>query len=735
MRLPASLPPPSSRSLLCSATPLAQSAQNAGLRQSRCLNQRSSAHSLRFAHRHRAPIMSTRSVEMQETRKPNAADAAAKDATTNGTQALSAASASVATPASSACPTTLTLILSRVGSYGLLNDVYRRYLTTHLESGQVWYLLSLSLLSAGAYDECFLAVRECLKRHPNDVPALLLASQLCVNRLKKWKESVEYSARALRGIKAQISQRAAHAQQGAIAAALAAAATAKTQESTPSQQPAAPATSIAALAAAAPAASSSSSALLLASSASPSPASSFVSLTHNVQIESSLLLTAQMLFGLSCSKYAYHVSTFSNRKSLQKRALHALEAAYNCTTPAAAVASSSPSSPSAPLGAGNKKLSFYLACLYADIREIPRALATLKKCLLLDRSFGPGWNLLALLLSAQKKYASAVRATENGLSQLTGGAGVSALPAPQGPAMDRGAISEEVRQALPLLLTKARLLSHVGNFDESVSTFNELVRLTFDAAIVHFKPVGGPSKSFAASSAVSVGGLVSQSAASAARLRPVLAPSRNRDESTEKFENSRTDAGTPAEVEWASTKVEVLLALAACYAAQAAAQASGAGVVGSMGAASQSGPGSRDESLLADAFDAVFLARELAPTSLLADVHASLAALHVQSGRPSQSVRHFESALVLESNHTVSLIGLARIENQRGVAGNRVLAYGYLMSALQVDATSHHAWYEMGLILQSQGKASPAAEHFLTALELEKTAPIASFATIRREFV
>ena len=101
---------------------------------------------------------------------------------------------------------------------------------------------------------------------------------------------------------------------------------------------------------------------------------------------------------------------------------------------------------------------------------------------------------------------------------------------------------------------------------------------------------------------------------------------------------------------------------------------------------------------------------------------------------PAQAVSHYESALALESQHTGALIGLARIENQRQ-GGNLVLAYGYLMSALQVDATAHHAWYEMGLILQSQGKASPAAEHFLTALELEKTAPIVSFATIRREFV
>jgi len=136
-----------------------------------------------------------------------------------------------------------------------------------------------------------------------------------------------------------------------------------------------------------------------------------------------------------------------------------------------------------------------------------------------------------------------------------------------------------------------------------------------------------------------------------------------------------------------------------------------------------------------DAFDCVYVARELAPTSLLPDIHAALASLCAQASRPDHAVRHYENALVLDSQHTDALIGLARIENQRGSGGNLVLAYGYLMSALQVDATAHAAWYQMALILQSQGKPSAAAEHFLTALELEKTAPIASFDTIRREFV
>jgi len=150
---------------------------------------------------------------------------------------------------------------------------------------------------------------------------------------------------------------------------------------------------------------------------------------------------------------------------------------------------------------------------------------------------------------------------------------------------------------------------------------------------------------------------------------------------------------------------------------------------------------------------------------------SSAAAAATAAAYTAHAVRHYERALALHSQHIPALIGLAKLEvhnrPRRAVApaaslaalggaaspssssssmvssvpssasswsGNLVLAYGYLLQALQVDATSHVAWYEMALVLQSQGKASAAAEHFLTALTLERTAPIDdSFRHIRRE--
>jgi tetratricopeptide (TPR) repeat protein len=200
--------------------------------------------------------------------------------------------------------------------------------------------------------------------------------------------------------------------------------------------------------------------------------------------------------------------------------------------------------------------------------------------------------------------------------------------------------------------------------------------------------------------------------------RPVFHPSKRRDESTEKTMNAAADLGGVKLVEEAGMKVEILLALSALYAKQAA----------------EPGPGKGDDALLHDAFDCVYFAREIAPTHLLPDIHAALASLSVQSRVINAAVRHYESALVLNSHHCASLIGLAQIENRR-TGGNLVLAYGYLMSALQVDATSHSAWFEMGCILQAQQKHGAAAEHFATAIEMERTAPITSFEKVERKYV
>lgn len=399
--------------------------------------------------------------------------------------------------ASPISPGLMALVLPRAQRFDLLASCCRSHLSTHLECGQSWYLLALSLLAAHRFDECFAAVRECLQRHPADVPALLLAGQVCMERLGKHKEAVEYASRALRAVKAQIaslqstSSSSAHPATGA------------------SGVPQAMPTSLATLQASPVAAASSTS-------------SSFSSLwCRSPQVLHSLLISSQLLFGQACGKYAYHVSTFSNRKSLQKRAIHAMEqAVYQQSTQQqqqqqyqtqqqkkqaqTARHSSIPSSMPIATGA-HRKLLFSLACLYADTREIPRALALLKRCLFLERSCGPSWNLLALLLSAQKKYASAAKACMQGLAQLAGGSSIlsndaNSLPSSSFPSHSdalEASVHDDgpnqggflVRAVVPLLLTQAKVLSHMNQLEAAIATFNELVRITFPKGTATFKQV------------------------------------------------------------------------------------------------------------------------------------------------------------------------------------------------------------------------------------------------------
>src|SRR5437868_5288591 len=100
--------------------------------------------------------------------------------------------------------------------------------------------------------------------------------------------------------------------------------------------------------------------------------------------------------------------------------------------------------------------------------------------------------------------------------------------------------------------------------------------------------------------------------------------------------------------------------------------------------------------MMADAVDCVLKARELGYTAYLPDIHAKLASFCLQTGSINDATRHYESALALDSHHTASLVGLGTIELQRA-GGSPVLSNGYLTQALQIDATSHSAWYEMGL--------------------------------------
>jgi hypothetical protein len=75
--------------------------------------------------------------------------------------------------------------------------------------------------------------------------------------------------------------------------------------------------------------------------------------------------------------------------------------------------------------------------------------------------------LLALLLSADKKYVSAVHACDSGVLQVLGGAAEAIATFAETMAIPH----EAAKACAPLLITKAQLQSHLGQFEAAIQTF------------------------------------------------------------------------------------------------------------------------------------------------------------------------------------------------------------------------------------------------------------------------
>eukprot|EP00474_Spongospora_subterranea_P005344 CRZ05802.1 hypothetical protein [Spongospora subterranea] len=132
---------------------------------------------------------------------------------------------------------------------------------------------------------------------------------------------------------------------------------------------------------------------------------------------------------------------------------------------------------------------------------------------------------------------------------------------------------------------------------------------------------------------------------------------------------------------------------------------------------------------LLHAFNFVEYACDLGASSWLPDIYATMARLYKSSGDLPLAVSYVESALAFDGNHTDSLTLMGAINHKMDRA---VIAHENLINALRIDSTLHNSWLEMGAVLKGQGKYEAASDAILTSLELERTAPAESFYTIRR---
>lgn len=63
--------------------------------------------------------------------------------------------------------------------------------------------------------------------------------------------------------------------------------------------------------------------------------------------------------------------------------------------------------------------TFHLALQLALIRDVTKATFYVKKAIALNRSFGPSWQLLALLLSSESQFRDAIQTCESALLECT----------------------------------------------------------------------------------------------------------------------------------------------------------------------------------------------------------------------------------------------------------------------------------------------------------------------------
>ncbi|PQQ20643.1 protein NPGR2 [Prunus yedoensis var. nudiflora] len=97
-----------------------------------------------------------------------------------------------------------------------------------------------------------------------------------------------------------------------------------------------------------------------------------------------------------------------------------------------------------------------------------------------------------------------------------------------------------------------------------------------------------------------------------------------------------------------------------------------------------------------------------------------------------EALRAFLEALDIDPSHVPSLISTAVVLRRLGDRSHHsyTVVRSFLMNALSLDRTNHSAWYNLGLLYDSQGTSSSsleAAECFEAAVFLEESAPVEPF--------
>ncbi|KAF7494228.1 Tetratricopeptide repeat protein 7B [Sarcoptes scabiei] len=90
---------------------------------------------------------------------------------------------------------------------------------------------------------------------------------------------------------------------------------------------------------------------------------------------------------------------------------------------------------------------------------------------------------------------------------------------------------------------------------------------------------------------------------------------------------------------------------------------------------------------------------------------------------------HFQNAISINPKHSLAL---QQLGHTYYLLGNQIIAEKYLKDSLNIDSTRHETWNYLGLVLDEIEEPERASECFLTAINLEETAPLLPFSIIPR---
>ncbi|XP_070577120.1 tetratricopeptide repeat protein 7B-like isoform X2 [Ptychodera flava] len=364
--------------------------------------------------------------------------------------------------------------------------------------------------------------------------------------------------------------------------------------------------------------------------------------------------------GIGYSLRSNEATLQSERQEFQKAALSAFSKAHE-------------------LDENNHEHLFYIGLQLALTRQVSEAISYVKQALKLRGDHLESLHLLALLLSAQKKYKESLSVLEIALS--------------------------EYPDNLSLLFTKVKLDELVHDADEALGTCKrmlELWRTVHETMLSNESSRGTGLLERVTSDKRSLAQmhLVDFNDRDSGSLHNSLAASKVEQALSEVASsiNSYVPRQGPQQA-WLM-QAQIWLAIAEIY-------------------LSMDKPG--------EASACVHEASSIFPLSHHVMYLRGL--IHEHKHEFVEAKKHYDNAIAINPSHMKSLQHLGMVLHY---LGNTVLAEKVLRDAVNTDPTSHQAWKNLGTVLEHQGEFDGASQCLLTAVELESSSPIIPFTAIPR---